>query len=135
MSNYELYHWGVKGMKWGVRRYQNKDGSLTSVDKKELTPVQKKARTKKLIVAGAAVATTVLAVYGAKKISSIKAATKQANRDALRKALESLASNEGRLGPTDDQFRKMFDYVDRPEKYRVGNNYRHIRSTLLYMSR
>ena len=23
----ELYHWGIKGMKWGVRRYQNKDGT------------------------------------------------------------------------------------------------------------
>lgn len=30
---YELYHHGVKGMKWGVRRYQNKDGSLTPAGK------------------------------------------------------------------------------------------------------
>lgn len=25
----ELQHWGIPGMKWGQRRYQNKDGSLT----------------------------------------------------------------------------------------------------------
>lgn len=30
----ELYHWGIKGMKWGVRRYQNKDGSLTKAGQK-----------------------------------------------------------------------------------------------------
>lgn len=30
----ELYHHGIKGQKWGVRRYQNKDGSLTNKGKK-----------------------------------------------------------------------------------------------------
>ena len=30
----ELYHHGIKGMKWGVRRYQNKDGTLTSEGKR-----------------------------------------------------------------------------------------------------
>lgn len=35
MENYnELYHHGIKGMKWGIRRYQNKDGSLTPKGKK-----------------------------------------------------------------------------------------------------
>ena len=34
MSNAELYHHGVKGQRWGIRRYQNKDGSLTPYGKK-----------------------------------------------------------------------------------------------------
>ena len=34
MNNAELYHHGVKGQRWGIRRYQNKDGSLTAYGKK-----------------------------------------------------------------------------------------------------
>lgn len=34
MNEYELYHHGIKGQKWGVRRYQNADGSLTAKGKK-----------------------------------------------------------------------------------------------------
>lgn len=30
----QLYHHGIKGMKWGVRRFQKKDGSLTSAGRK-----------------------------------------------------------------------------------------------------
>ena len=33
-TNYLVHH-GVKGQKWGVRRYQNADGSLTDKGKKK----------------------------------------------------------------------------------------------------
>lgn len=36
MDNNELMHHGILGMKWGVRRYQNKDGSLTPAGKRRM---------------------------------------------------------------------------------------------------
>ena len=41
MSSNELAHHGIKGMRWGVRRYQNKDGSLTKAGRKKMAKLDK----------------------------------------------------------------------------------------------
>lgn len=42
MTN-ELYHHGIKGQKWGIRRYQNADGSLKEAGKKRYSSDDYKA--------------------------------------------------------------------------------------------
>lgn len=78
-----LEHHGILGMKWGVRRFQNKDGSLTSVGKKRKSSNENKRRAysdrankdksvksngKKLAIAAAAALGVGLAAYGAYKL-------------------------------------------------------------------
>lgn len=43
MEDY-LIHYGVKGMRWGVRRYQNEDGSLTSAGRKKASKINNKIK-------------------------------------------------------------------------------------------
>lgn len=50
MDNTELVHWGVKGQKWGVRRYQNKDGSLTPAGQKRYNKEMEKLKAEEKIL-------------------------------------------------------------------------------------
>lgn len=75
MANSELYHHGVLGQKWGVRRYQNKDGSLTAAGRNRKTNTESEQLVKR--VAAATIMTATVAagtVYAAKhpeKIASV----------------------------------------------------------------
>lgn len=63
----ELYHHGVKGMKWGVRRAQRK--AAREARKAALTPEQrKKSKIKKTVGIGAAVVGITLAAFGGYKL-------------------------------------------------------------------
>lgn len=70
----ELYHHGIKGQRWGVRRYQNPDGSYTSEGKarrssengsakKASDPEARKARAKKIAAAAGALTLAAAAAY------------------------------------------------------------------------
>lgn len=120
--NNEIYHFGIKGMKWGIRRYQNKDGTLTAAGKKRYdedpsndtnrstksntskkSTTSKKMNYKKAVKVGAAVVGTALAAYGTYKIAkfvqgkrseeAMKKASKYINENFLNKVGESRFSN------------------------------------------
>lgn len=42
----ELYHFGIKGMRWGIRRFQNKDGTLTEAGRERLRQQLNSAKSK-----------------------------------------------------------------------------------------
>lgn len=108
MDNNILAHYGVLGMKWGVRRYQNKDGSLTSSGKKryggndkqaseESPETSRKEKSKKIAkgvaIGSAAVAGTVLAAYLVKKYGHKSVPDMASTAESGKAALDKILKN------------------------------------------
>lgn len=116
-----LQHFGIKGMHWGVRRFENKNGTLTPAGRKRYdtdedgdykkvskTPAPKASsegeskkkgltdKQKKVIIAGAAIAGTALAAYGGYKLYQLNEKAKEGmSKEYHKKAVDNrLASNK-----------------------------------------
>lgn len=117
MNNDELYHHGVKGMKWGHRKKYNKPGESGLVGagraakaaasrtgrsaqakvqqiKQKLSTPEAKAKMKKAAIVGAAVAGTALAVYGGYKFNKyVKSESTKINIQNGRKIADKLGGD------------------------------------------
>lgn len=88
----ELCHFGIRGMHWGVRRFQNEDGSLKPAGKKRLNlSDDQKKKIKKVLIATATIAAVAGAAYAGKKYFDSQKA-----KDVMSSKLGNLDSKAGK---------------------------------------
>ena len=95
----ELYHYGVKGMKWGVRRYVNYDGTLTPKGQAKLNRFKNKERAKafdKRAKDLSYILPKYQRAYAKKKKSEITTSNK-AKQDKLDKKMRKIAANANKV--------------------------------------
>lgn len=118
-----LEHYGIKGMKWGVRRTPEQLGYKVSPrhagkKKKSDKKIQLTSGQKKAIAIGAAAAAAGLATYGAYKVgalSKLKNITKKGD-DSIRKDRKVAYRNRRKL--TDDELKKRVQRLNLEKEFK-----------------
>ena len=105
----ELYHHGVKGQRWGTRRYQNKDGTLTPRGRKRA----EKLRNEYLAITGK----KQLRGDNHKKSSSTDSSTKPKT-----KSVSEMSDDELRKAITRKQLEQQYSQLN-PKKVSAGKKF------------
>lgn len=98
-SDGELYHWGIKGQKWGVRRYQNKNGSLTPAGKKRYSDDPKVVESKAAVKRASNDRNKALADYN-KAYNKYYVVPSRANAKRLDESIDNLRKAESSVKST-----------------------------------
>ncbi len=124
----ELYHWGIKGMRWGVRRYQNKDGSLTPAGQKRIRAEQAKVRQEEQALKNRKAVKGKLDRLEARKKAveegnkELDAATKNAGRKSKKGSSDAPESGKKSIKDmTDDELMRAVNRSRLEEQYRQLN--------------
>lgn len=117
----ELYHHGIKGMKWGVRRFQRKDGSLTSAGKKRYLDDPSVTSSKAKMESDRAKQRLANAEYN-KAYNKASYIPTKSNRQALNKAYAD------KIKADSEYRRSKFDYSTNKEAARLRESGKEIKN-------
>lgn len=95
----ELTHWGTKGMRWGIRRYQNKDGTLTPAGRKRYAKEMEKLKAEEKVLKNRQKTQSQLDKLEAKRkeieaLKSGKSSSKSTSKESSKTSVKDMSDDE-----------------------------------------
>lgn len=125
----ELAHWGIKGMRWGIRRYQNKDGSLTKAGQRRYDKEMEKLKKEEQVLKNRKATQGKLAKLEAKRASN--AAKKKEldgdDEDEKKKEAEEAAAKKISAGKKKVSEMSSLELAEAISRARLEDEYNRLR--------